>query len=179
MSHLSQEDGGPTRAHGLALAERWQAVNQELTERPWGCGLGGTPTPATRSLARQTDKPADGGLPRGGANVHLSPSLGTCALEFFLKIQLTCISLIMTEGFPSGASGKEPACQCRRHGFSPWVGNISWRRRAWQPTPVVLPGKSHGQRSLAGYSPKGCKELDTTEAIQHARTQYLVMLSIF
>ena len=67
MSHLSQEDGGPTRAHSLALAERWQAVNQELTERPWGCGLGGTPTPATRSLARQTDKPADGGLPGGGA----------------------------------------------------------------------------------------------------------------
>ena len=71
MSHLSQEDGGPTRAHGLALAERWQAVNQELTERPWGCGLGGTPTPATPSLARaqrrQTDKPADGGLPGGGA----------------------------------------------------------------------------------------------------------------
>ena len=127
---------------------------------------------------RQINRLMEGCL-GAGPNVHLSPSLGTCALEFFLKIQLTCISLIINQGFPSGASGKEPACQCRRHGFSPWVGNISWRRRAWQPTPVVLPGKSHGQRSLAGYSPKGCKELDTTEAIQHARTQYLVMLSIF
>ena len=40
---------------------------------------------------------------------------------------------------------------------------IPWRR-AWQPTPVFLPGESHGQRSLAGYSPQGHKELDTTEA---------------
>ena len=46
--------------------------------------------------------------------------------------------------------------------FSPWVGKIFWRR-AWQPTPVFLPGESHGQRSLAGYSPWDCKELDTTE----------------
>jgi len=39
-----------------------------------------------------------------------------------------------------------------RHGFDPWVGKVPWRR-AWQPTPVFLPGDSHGQRSLAGYSP--------------------------
>ena len=45
--------------------------------------------------------------------------------------------------FPGGASGKEPTCQCRRrkrHGFNPWVGKIPWRR-AWQPTPVFLPGE--------------------------------------
>ena len=57
------------------------------------------------------------------------------------------------------------ACQCRRHkrhGFYPWVGKIPWRRE-WQPTPVLLPGKFHGQRSLAGYSPWGCKESDRTE----------------
>ena len=47
---------------------------------------------------------------------------------------------------------------CNADGFDPWVGKIPWRR-AWQPTPVVLPGKSHGQRSLAGYSP-GVTELD-------------------
>ena len=52
--------------------------------------------------------------------------------------------------------------QCRRPGFNPWVGKIPWRRK-WQPTPVSLPGKSHGQRNLAGYSPWGCKELDMTE----------------
>ena len=51
-------------------------------------------------------------------------------------------------------SGKEPACQCRRHGFNPWVGKIPWRRK-WQPTPVFLSGKSHGQRSLMDYSSWG------------------------
>ena len=49
----------------------------------------------------------------------------------------------------------------RRHGFNPWVTKIPWRRK-WQPTPVLLPGKAHGQRSLVGYSPWGRKELDTT-----------------
>ena len=44
----------------------------------------------------------------------------------------------------------------------PWVRKIPWRRK-WQPTPVFLPGEFHGQRSLVGYNPKGCKELDTTE----------------
>ena len=57
-------------------------------------------------------------------------------------------------------SGKESACQCRRCGFYPWVRKIRWRR-AWQPTPVSLPGKSHGQRSLVGHSPWGHKEMDT------------------
>ena len=56
-----------------------------------------------------------------------------------------------TQGFPSGASGKEPACQCKRckrHGFNPGVGKTPWRK-AWQPTPVFLPGEPQGQRSLA------------------------------
>ena len=49
-----------------------------------------------------------------------------------------------------------------RHGFDPWVGKNPWRRK-WQPTPIFLPGNFHGQRSLAGYSPWGRKESDTTE----------------
>ena len=75
-------------------------------------------------------------------------------------------NLVLHEGFPGGTSGKEPACQCRRHkrrGFNAWVRKIPWRR-AWQPTPILLPGESHGQRSLVGYSPWGCKESDMTEA---------------
>ena len=48
--------------------------------------------------------------------------------------------------------------------FETWVGKIPWRRK-WQPTLVFLPGESHGQRSLAGYSPWGLKELDTTECV--------------
>ena len=60
----------------------------------------------------------------------------------------------------------------RRHkrlGVDPWVGKIKWRRKR-QPTPVFLPGESHGQRSLVGYSPWGHKKLDTTEATKHTHT---------
>ena len=70
---------------------------------------------------------------------------------------------------PGGASGKEPACQCRgckKLRFNPWVEKIPWSR-AWQPTPVSWPGESHGQRSLAGYSPWGFKESDMTEKLTH------------
>ena len=52
--------------------------------------------------------------------------------------------------------------QCKRCRFDPWVRKSTWRR-AWQPTPVFLPGEFHGHRSLVGYSPWGLKELDTTE----------------
>ena len=54
-----------------------------------------------------------------------------------------------------GASGKEPACQCKRHErreFNPQVRKIPWRR-AWKPTPVFLPGESRGYQILEGYSP--------------------------
>ena len=60
---------------------------------------------------------------------------------------------------------KKSAWQCRRHkrhGFDSWVGKIPWRRK-WLSTPGFLPRESHGQRSLEGYSPWSCKELDTTE----------------
>ena len=79
--------------------------------------------------------------------------------------------LCYMSGFPGCASGKEPACQCKRckrHGFDPSVRKIPWRR-AQQPTPVCLPGETHGRRSLVGYnSPWSCKELDTTEATEQA-----------
>ena len=67
-------------------------------------------------------------------------------------------------GFPGGAKSKEPTCQWRRHRFNPWVRKIPWRG-AWQPTPIFLPGESHGQWSLAGYSPWGCKESHTTAVL--------------
>ena len=73
---------------------------------------------------------------------------------------------MIIQGFRGGSGGKEPACQCgrlERGEFDPWVGKIPCRRK-WQPTPVFLPREFHGQRSLAGYHPWGCKESDTTEA---------------
>ena len=51
---------------------------------------------------------------------------------------------------------------CMRHRFDPWAGEMPWRR-AWQPTPVFLPGDSHGQKSPVGYSSLGHKESDTTK----------------
>ena len=53
-----------------------------------------------------------------------------------------------------GLDGKESAY--RRCRFNPWVRKIPWRRK-WQPTPVFLPGKSHRQSSLEGYSPWDCR----------------------
>ena len=69
-------------------------------------------------------------------------------------------------------SGTESTYQCRRCWrceFDPWIGKIPWRRK-WQPTPVFFPGKSHGQRSLPGYSPWDHRESDMTEWLStHAR----------
>ena len=60
------------------------------------------------------------------------------------------------QSLPCWLSAKEFACNARVTWFDSWVGKIPWRRK-WQPTPVFLPGESHGQRSLAGYNPWGCK----------------------
>ena len=70
-------------------------------------------------------------------------------------------------GFPGGAGRKESACKCRspkKRTLKPWVKKMPWRRKR-QPTPVSLPGESHGQKSLVGHSPWGLKESDTTGAI--------------
>ena len=63
-------------------------------------------------------------------------------------------------GFPGGSVVRNPPAVPEMW-FHPWVGKIP-RRRKWQPTPGFLPGESHGQRSLAGYSPWGRKVSDTT-----------------
>ena len=59
-----------------------------------------------------------------------------------------------------------------RHGFDPWVRRIPWRR-AWQPTPVFLPGEPHGQRSLVGYSPWIHQESDMTEHTHTSDSRHL------
>ena len=68
----------------------------------------------------------------------------------------------MISGLRRWLSGKESAYPCRRLGFNPWVGKIPWRRN-WQPTPVFLIGKSHGQRSLDAHGVE--KESDMTERL--------------
>ena len=76
-------------------------------------------------------------------------------------------------------SGKKCSCQCRRHRrlrYDPCIGKIPWRRKQ-QPTPVFLPGKSHRQRSLAGYSPWGHKKSDMTECT-HTHTHILIHINV-
>ena len=82
--------------------------------------------------------------------------VGLCVMQISVWVQIQ-------GGFP-GSPVVKNAYQGRRHkrpGFGPCVGKTPWRR-AWQPTPVFLPGESHGQRSLAGFSPWGLEEPDTT-----------------
>ena len=84
--------------------------------------------------------------------------------------KISSLVLRLFSYFPGDICGKQLACQCRRqktHEFDPWVGKTPWKR-TWQPTPVLLPGKSHEQRSLVGNSSQGCTELNTTEATWHA-----------
>ena len=73
----------------------------------------------------------------------------------------------------NGLIPKQPKNQVNGH-IVHMVYIISWRRK-WQPTPVFLPGKSHGQRSLAGYSPRGRKESDTTERLSTAHRTVCVI----
>ena len=61
-------------------------------------------------------------------------------------------------GIPGDTSGKESAHQYKRHGFNPCIGKIPWSRK-WKPAPIFFPGKSHGQRSLVGYTPWGHKRV--------------------
>ena len=80
--------------------------------------------------------------------------------------------MLLTFGFPGGSDGKASACNAGDLGLIPGsdsrVGKIPWRRK-WQSTLALLPGKSHGQRSLISYSPWGRKESDTTERLHFHR----------
>jgi len=79
-------------------------------------------------------------------------------MTFTLRAGFSSLGLLRV-GILWWLRGKESGClQCRRLGFDPWVGRIPWRRK-WQPIPVFLPGKFHGQRSLAGYRPWGQKRV--------------------
>ena len=93
-------------------------------------------------------------------NIELKAVLG------FLKYNIIHIKTFLRDiwDFPGGSDGKASAYNAGDPGFNPQVGKISWRRK-WQPTPVFLPGKSHGRRNLVGYSPCGHKESVTTERL--------------
>ena len=140
--------------------------SQELSLKPGASPR--PPLPQKKSLcASRWDQPE-----RCSATVQVSPApdaglgLSPCKLGSELQ-NISALGQFSGRGpgIPRGTSGKEPSCQCRRCqrcAFNPGVGKLPWRR-AWQPTPGLLPGESHGQRSLAGYSPWGHKESDMSE----------------
>ena len=80
-------------------------------------------------------------------------------------------------GLPWWLSLNEYACQCRRnkiHGFHPWVSKIPWSRK-WQTSPVLLPGKFHGQRNLASYSPMGLQRVRHDWATEYTAHSDLIL----
>ena len=88
---------------------------------------------------------------------------GTQEMPWKLLLNIRALS-----GFPGGSVVKNLPTNARRPRFHPCVQKIPWRRKE-QPTPIFLPRKSHGQRSLAGYSPWSCRESDTTEQLCQAQ----------
>ena len=83
---------------------------------------------------------------------------------------------LLINDFPGGSVGKESACTAGDVGSFLMGRRGPWRRKR-QPTSVFLPGESHGQRSLAGYSPPGCKESDRIEANEHSAHTYTKCLA--
>ena len=86
--------------------------------------------------------------------------------QYGINIEILYVSMLFL-GLPMWLSAKEYACQCRIFEFDPWVGKAPCRRQ-WQPTPVFLPGESHGERSLVGYNPGFAK----SQIRQHIQYTY-------
>ena len=82
---------------------------------------------------------------------------------FNISLKYNLQLIVFSKGFSGDSDGKESACNAG-DGFDPWVRKIPWRRE-WLPTPVFLPGKSYGQRSLMSYSSWGHKESDVTKQL--------------
>ena len=116
-----------------------------------------------------------------GSQLHLKLSISLLGkiIVHISKWSMFCLpikEIALSGKHHSGISwwlrGKEYTWQCRRCRFNPWVRKISWRRK-WQTTPVFLPEKSHGQRSLEGYSPPDVtRESDATEWLNNNKTPW-------
>ena len=89
---------------------------------------------------------------------NLDSILKSRDITLLTKVYIVKAMVFLVVRLPWWLRQKRVCLQCGRPGFDPWVGKILWRRK-WQPTPVLLPGKSHGWRSLVGYSPWGHKKV--------------------
>ena len=92
----------------------------------------------------------------------------------FSYVKFNLYQVYLNEGFRGSSEVKASACNAGDLGSIPGSGDPPWRRK-WQPTPVFLPGESHGRRNLVGYSPRGHKESDTTE---HLHFHFLSMQTL-
>ena len=164
--------------HGVAKSRTWLSDWTELNWRlrrykNWAHNIGSWKY-LSKDLSYQSPTTL---CHKGGAIcisevIDISPSnldSSLCFIQSSISHDVLC---------PGGSDGKASCLQCGRPGFYPWVGKIL-RRRKWQPTPVLLPGKSHGQRSIVGYSPQGCKELDMTEWLHFLKLFLLLHDGIF
>ena len=170
--------GGAARLNFRRRQERWGLLPSEV----------GGASPSPRKLRPQGTGLAPGGSAgwvRGGTRILffrglLRPGIfPPCSLQlqsllFPSRMGTTAFDLHFLHGMVAlglswWLSSKESACNAgdaSRHRFDPWVGKISWRREGL-PTPVLLPEKFQGQRSLAGYSPWGRKRVPHNLATQH------------
>ena len=145
---------------GMGLMKNTYSIEEKILNKPWILLLGWTPQsivfygPYLYLLGRWR-------LKDFCSQEFLRPSL-----HYSFCFILFLAMCFLQKGFPCGSAGEESACNMGDlgsiPGFDPWVGKIPWRKK-WQPIPALLPGESHGRRSLVGYSLRGHKESDTTE----------------
>ena len=135
-----------------------------LRKRPWTCPSRGHSHPMFCSknsrlhylystLSKVPSPPASATKTRSGSSSRVKDATWVFHLYVLLSFHLHVV------GFPGGSGCRlQGLLQCRRPGFDPWGGKIPWRRKG-QPTPALLSGKSHGQRSLVGYRPQSHKRV--------------------
>ena len=139
---LGQERGALTEEQWTPHEEPWRERRDQRCHSVCSQPASHDDHPGKRSWETEYGHQAD------GREVECGEELKVCWNSGPLASQNKPTALTR-KGFPGGANGKEPTCQCRRHkrlGSIPRLGRSPWRR-AWQPTPGFLPGESHGQRS--------------------------------
>ena len=146
----------------------WCYISERYYFLPFPFPVGRWSISAYQELA-YSSVPTDLGVQKLFAVISLPRKVCLCLASIFMAFLFQTVDLISfffpprlwQWGFPSGVSSKESACQCRkcvRHGFNPWVRKIPWKR-AWQPTPVFLPGEIPWIEEPGGLQSKGSQRV--------------------
>ena len=120
------------------------------------------------------------GFPCGASGKEPVNSVQFSSIQFFSHVRLFATPWITARqaslSITNSWSSLRLTCQLRRHkrhGFDPWVRKNPWRRK-WQPTPIFLPGESHGERNLAGFSPCCCRVRHDWSDLAHTDSSLIV-----